>query len=586
MKKFNLIKRTFVLPILCAVMGMGTIAPVLVHAATTNPAPAAKVSFTFDDGLTSAYTTVAPLLKKYGLVGTNYVITGCVGMTKAPNTCHANTDATYMNWTQVQALQNTYGWEIGSHTATHPYLATKDASDGQPKVLTQSQVITELTQSKTALKNHGIDAKAFASPYGDYNNAVLTQIAKLYQTQRGFADVGLNSWPNNEYLLYDFPVQSGVSVAQVEAQVDKAIANKQWLVLTFHDIKAKPSTNPDDYEYSTANLQAIAAYVQKKQAAGLIQSSKVSSGVVGSDQNMLTNGTFASGLTGWTTDNTTAIKANAGNNGSYPQSADSVAFTNQSGTSHLFSQRVRVNYSTTYMLKSFLNLRTSTGGSVGYYIDEYDANGNWISGQYKRAEANAFVEDMNFSYKPTSANVNQASVQVIFSGAASGFVDNFSMFALSSDTAVNLMPGGSFDQGISNGWRTDNAAAITAHSTTTTGGTTHDIQLGSVSTGEAHLFSPTIAVTAGRQYSVVNHLNIQTIGTGGLIGFYIDEYDVSGNWISGQYRFDTAALGARDVSFSYLPSSANVTSASLQVIVGKTTGTVAYLDDSRWYVVN
>ena len=79
--------------------------PMRAYAATTNVTPTAKVSFTFDDGLSSASTQAAPTLAKYGFTGTDYVITGCVGMTTAPNTCHANNDATYMSWAQVQALR-------------------------------------------------------------------------------------------------------------------------------------------------------------------------------------------------------------------------------------------------------------------------------------------------------------------------------------------------------------------------------------------------------------------------------------------------------------------------------------------------
>src|ERR1051325_8720864 len=93
--------------------------PMQAYAAGQSPAPAAKVSFTFDDGYTSALTQAAPTLAKYGISGTNYIITGCVGMTTAPNTCRADTDKTYMTWDQIIQLKNTYGWDIGSHTVNH-----------------------------------------------------------------------------------------------------------------------------------------------------------------------------------------------------------------------------------------------------------------------------------------------------------------------------------------------------------------------------------------------------------------------------------------------------------------------------------
>jgi hypothetical protein len=56
-----------------------------------------------------------------------------------------------MTWAQVTALQNTYGWEVGSHTVTHPLLASADVDMGQPAVLTAAQVDAELSQSKSAL---------------------------------------------------------------------------------------------------------------------------------------------------------------------------------------------------------------------------------------------------------------------------------------------------------------------------------------------------------------------------------------------------------------------------------------------------
>src|SRR6185295_12541648 len=145
--------------------------------------------------------------------------------TTAPNTCHANTDALYMSWDQVNQLKNTYGWEIASHTATHPYLASSDASDGQPNVLTQAQVAQELTQSKTDLAAHGINATDMATPYGDYNMSVLAEIAKNFATQRGFADIGYNAWPNSDYLIREQQVQGNISVATVKGYIDSAMAN-------------------------------------------------------------------------------------------------------------------------------------------------------------------------------------------------------------------------------------------------------------------------------------------------------------------------------------------------------------------------
>jgi hypothetical protein len=79
-----------------------------------------------------------------------------------------------------------------------------------------------------------------------------------------------------------------------------------------------------------------------------------------------------------------------------------------------------------------LNLSRISRSPVGYYIDEYDGSGNWISGQYKVSESTAFVEEISMTYKPTSANVKQARLQFIVTGGsrATGYVDSMEWFAL------------------------------------------------------------------------------------------------------------------------------------------------------------
>lgn len=571
----------------------------IAKAAVINPAPAAKISFTFDDGLASAYTQAAPTLKKYGLTGTDYVPTGCVGMTSVPNNCHANTDDVYLSWSQVTALQNSFGWEIGAHTVTHPYLATFDATDGQPKPLTNQQVVSELTDSKKTLADHGINATAFATPYGDYNMYTLQQIAKLYTSHRGFADQGMNGWPNNDLLLYDFQVQAGVSVTTVKSKIDQAIANKQWLILTLHDIKTSPSTNPDDYEYSTANLDKIAAYVKTKISAGVLQNTNISNGLTtgASTDNLLPGGTFDSGISGgWTTSSPTTVTKDTANNGSFPSATNSIKFSPSSSASRLFSPRVPVSSNTTYLLRNYLANASKTGnGQMEFYIDEYDINGNWISGQFKKAEASVYTEDLNFTYTPTSAAVAKASLQIT-NTAGSGitaYLDNSQWMALSSTSATtgpaqtNLVANGTFDAGLGT-WTTDGATSFTADNAShgSPNNVVNSVKL-TAGTTSTHLFSPKVSVTPIKSYDLTSYANLLTLtaGSGGELGFYIDEYDSGGNWVSGQYKYGMRTTGSGNVEFKYTPSSSSVASASLQVILVGGSGITGYFDDVRWYAI-
>jgi peptidoglycan/xylan/chitin deacetylase (PgdA/CDA1 family) len=190
------------------------------------------ISLTFDDGWSSIYTNGLPLLQKYGLVSTQYLISGTL-----------NTSG-YMTTAMAKAFQ-TSGSEIASHTVTHPDL-TK---------LTSAQLTAELSNSQTKLRQlfgtTGV-AQDFATPYGTYNSTVIAQIKQYYQSHRS-TDAGFNSKDNfDPYNILVQDVNTDTTPAQVAAWVAKAKTNKTWLVLVYHGIVNSP--NPIDYESSPANL--------------------------------------------------------------------------------------------------------------------------------------------------------------------------------------------------------------------------------------------------------------------------------------------------------------------------------------------
>ena len=566
----------------------GLLTPTTAHAAVANPEPSPLVSFTFDDGFLSSLTEAAPTLQKHGLTGTNYVPTDCVGITTVPNSCRANPSVPYMTWDQIQELQNTYGWEIGSHTASHRCLAS--AGNGcQDNRLTPAEIDAELAGSKSALAARGINATAFAPPYGDYDQTVMATAAKYYSSMRGFADTGSNYWPYSDYLLQNVPVQEGVTpVETLKAKVDEAIANDTWVVFTFHEIAADPSQDPDAFEYGTAELDELAAYVRTKVAAGEIENVNVSEGLVSGTPNKMPNASFNAGVgEGWRTDAPATITADAGGSGSYPDPTRSVKLVSGATPSHLFSPQVAVTPGTNYLYKTFLDVSSLTSGEVAFYIDEYDAAGNWVSGQYKTQENSRWVQELNFAYTPSSTDVAEASLQVIVEGTGiTAHLDNVELLALGAETppppAANLVANGTFDAGIADGWRTDAATAVVADDAGN-GSPANPVNSVKVqgTAANVHLFSPLVDVTPG-DYRISAHLDIRDRTTGD-VGWYIDEYDADGNWISGQWKLASSDAGVTDVDLTYSPSSADVATASLQVYVTGDTELLAYLDDVRWW---
>ncbi|HVA11553.1 MAG TPA: hypothetical protein VNG32_05330, partial [Candidatus Dormibacteraeota bacterium] len=231
-----------------------------------------------------------------------------------------------------------------------------------------------------------------------------------------------------------------------------------------------------------------------------------------------------------------------------------------------------------------------SGGEIGFYVDEYDANGNWISGQWLKQENSVFAEDMNFTYTPSSPSVSQAALQVIATGTpgTTAYLDNAQMFpTLVGVLPTDLVPNGTFGAGIGAGWTTDDPTHIQADSANngSPANPVNSISLQSGATSSnGHLFAPKVSVSSTSSYSISSWLNLKQINTtpGGEVGFYIDEYNSSGQWISGQYKGGIHTLGAGYTGFSYTPSSANVTQASLQVIVVGNAGIQAYLDNVMW----
>ncbi|MEJ0072609.1 MAG: polysaccharide deacetylase family protein [Candidatus Saccharibacteria bacterium] len=303
-----------------ATIGTSMASAAIATTASTTAMP--LISFTFDDGIQSALTKAAPTLQKYGLTGTDYVITGCVGMTTTPNTCAADNDTKYMTWAQVQELQNTYHWEIGDHTADHSCMASDAAIDPDDCTntapLTTAQLETELHGSQQTLAANGITATDLAWPYGDYGNASLAVAAKYYSTTRGFADDDANNnYPYSDLVLHDQQFQAGaptrswaicadMTVTGAETCIDNAITNHQWVVLVFHDIEDTPSTSDDSINTLPPTSMPLPPTPLPSRPPDWPRSSTRIRGPV-TGANLLPNGDFAAGIAdGWTTDNPTA----------------------------------------------------------------------------------------------------------------------------------------------------------------------------------------------------------------------------------------------------------------------------------------
>jgi peptidoglycan/xylan/chitin deacetylase (PgdA/CDA1 family) len=202
------------------------------------------VSLTFDDGWLDQYTNGVPLLDKYNMDATFYLLTNTIDFDD------------YMTKAQMGDLAK-HGHEIASHTVSHPHLPTLSAAamDGELK---NSQQTLRQWYGSTVAKN-------FATPYGEYNAAVLAGIKKYYRSHRS-TDEGFNTKDDTD--VFNVKVQNILNTttpAQVGAWVDQAVRDKSWLVIVYHEV----GTGLADPTYSVTptNLEAELKLIQSKQIA-------------------------------------------------------------------------------------------------------------------------------------------------------------------------------------------------------------------------------------------------------------------------------------------------------------------------------
>ncbi len=527
-----------------------------------------RVSLTFDDGFESTYTNVLPILSAKGIKGTAFITTSYIGQPGS------------MTWDQVRELQNSYGWEIGNHTLTHAELP----------IVTTTQMLNEINQSKSILESQGLNITSFASPFGAHNNAVLAEIDKTHNLHRGFWERDyMNTYPYDKTVLAVESVESTTTVAQVKSWIDQAKANNEWLILVFHEVL--PTLDPlYPYITTTDDFNQMVNYISSSGINTVLPNHTLEK----PGTNLFTNESFNSGISnGWTTNNASMISLDSLNNGRYPSPAKSILATASSSSSYLFSNNIDAVPSATYLFEAFVNADPLTAGEVGFYVDEYDANGSWISGKWLGAVYPDTVTDFSANYTPSSNSVKKFSLQTYLDGGSQGkvYLDKYEIYNMSRDntppppppptpTGTNLVNNGSFESltsGWANNWTKDSGQfAIDTSSHGDAGSNSLSISNNST---YSHVFSEMIPVDSTKSYSWQQYVNLQY--TSGEFGFYIDEYDASGNWISGQWKGLIGSTFSGNKSISYTPTNSNVNKIGLQYYVTPGSNLTLYIDSVK-----
>jgi peptidoglycan/xylan/chitin deacetylase (PgdA/CDA1 family) len=117
--------------------------------------PPRPVVISFDDGYETVFTNAYPIMKEFGFSGVMYIVEKYIGAQE------------YMSTDQLTEMAEN-GWEIGSHSMTHPHLPAN-----------HEIVNFEAGQSKSLLASKiGVNVLTFAYPYGEIDGFVVDKVAE------------------------------------------------------------------------------------------------------------------------------------------------------------------------------------------------------------------------------------------------------------------------------------------------------------------------------------------------------------------------------------------------------------------------
>lgn len=181
--------------------------------------PQGLVTFVFDDGTLTDSMLMAPLFAAKGVPAVSAVITDNVDT------------GGYTTWAQIQALAAA-GWEIASHTKTHPDLRT----------LTEEQLQTEFSASNAAIRAHGITVENLVYP-SHFQNATVRRVARsYYRSARGNANQGINPEVLPTHQLVSLMADNPALLATYQEYVDRAATEGKWMIFYLHGTDAADIT--------------------------------------------------------------------------------------------------------------------------------------------------------------------------------------------------------------------------------------------------------------------------------------------------------------------------------------------------------
>ena len=127
------------------------------------------IALTFDDGYRDFYTDVFPIIKKYNVKATAYLVPNFLG------------GSNYMTSQQVQEIVDSGLVEIGAHTLNHAYLTSINPAVADAEISESKKVLEKMFNTKVF---------SFSYPSGQYNDSVINMVKNAGYTSAVSEDGG------------------------------------------------------------------------------------------------------------------------------------------------------------------------------------------------------------------------------------------------------------------------------------------------------------------------------------------------------------------------------------------------------------
>ncbi|HEX5989652.1 MAG TPA: polysaccharide deacetylase family protein [Solirubrobacterales bacterium] len=214
----------------------------------------ATVSFAFDDGDASVMTRAVKKLSTYRYPASAYVIADTIGT------------GGFLTLEQLHQLRDLHHWEIGGHAL---HIASHNLPNGLDS-LEPEALKAEMNGLRDFLYENGFSRASFAYPKGAAAPRVRHYVERDYCAGRVTAQGPETLPPRDEYILRGWSINGLVSdQADVEATIDKAVADRSWAILSFHDIVAGIPT--ESTQFNDDEFEAVVDYVHALQKQGKLR---------------------------------------------------------------------------------------------------------------------------------------------------------------------------------------------------------------------------------------------------------------------------------------------------------------------------